>query len=80
MESPLHQPAAGSPPRPGEEFSGRAVRLAGAAGLAFGWTPETFWNATPAELGALVRALAGEEAAPLGDGELARLKELFPDG
>jgi hypothetical protein len=61
-------------------FAEAAARLSGAAGVAFGWTPDTFWNATPAELGALVRALAGEDAAPLGDGELARLKELFPDG
>ncbi len=61
-------------------FTEAALRLSGAAGVAFGWTPETFWNATPAELGALVRALAGEEAPPLGVDEFARLKELFPDG
>ncbi|ATY33343.1 phage tail assembly chaperone [Sphingomonas psychrotolerans] len=61
-------------------FAEAATRLAGAAGLAFGWMPETFWNATPAELAALVRALAGEEVAPPGAGEIARLKELFPDG
>ena len=61
-------------------FSARAVRLAGAAGLAFGWTPDTFWNATPAELAALVRALAGEAAEPLGAAECALLEELFPDG
>jgi hypothetical protein len=79
-ESPLHQPTAGPPPRSGEEFGVRAVRLAGAAGLAFGWMPETFWNATPAELGALVTALGGEEVAPLGEREIARLQELFPDG
>jgi hypothetical protein len=54
-------------------FAEAAARLSGAAGVAFGWTPDTFWNATPAELGALVRAFAGEDAAPLGDGELARL-------
>ena len=54
--------------------------LAGMAGLVFGWAPEIFWNATPAELLALVRAAAGEEAAPPGPREMARLKELFPDG
>ena len=80
VESPLYQPAAGPPPRAGEEFANRAVRLAGAAGLAFGWAPETFWNATPAELGALVHALAGEDVAPPGAAEIARLKEAFPDG
>ncbi|NIJ21625.1 putative phage protein (TIGR02216 family) [Sphingomonas naasensis] len=62
------------------QFCGAAVRLAGLAGLLFGWTPETFWRATPAELGALVRAVAGEAEAPPDPVEIARLKELFPDG
>src|SRR4051812_27850266 len=77
---PLHQPSAGPPPRDklGEEFAGAARRLAGAAGLAFGWAPDIFWNATPAELAALAGALAGEEVAPPGASEIARLKELFP--
>ena len=61
-------------------FAEAAARLAGAAGLAFGWTPEVFWNATPAELGALVRMLTGEAASPPDAAEIARLKELFPDG
>jgi uncharacterized phage protein (TIGR02216 family) len=61
-------------------FSEAAARLAGAAGLAFGWTPATFWDATPAELAALVQALDGGTAAPPGAAEIARLKELFPDG
>lgn len=62
------------------EFAACAVRLAGAAGVAFGWTPATFWAATPAELAALVTALRGEEAPPLDMAAFARLKELFPDG
>lgn len=61
-------------------FAEAATRLAGMAGLAFGWTPEIFWNATPAELGALVCALTGESRAPPNRTEIARLKELFPDG
>jgi uncharacterized phage protein (TIGR02216 family) len=61
-------------------FAEAARRLAGAAGLAFGWTPETFWSATPAELEALVRALAGDAVVPPGAAEIARLKEAFPDG
>lgn len=75
---PLHHPAAGPPPpdEPGEEFA----RLAGLAGLVFGWTPETFWNATPAELAALVRAAAGERVAPPAPNDIARLMERFPDG
>ena len=61
-------------------FCESAARLAGVAGLMFGWAPDQFWDATPAELGALVRALAGDDAAPLGAGEAARLMEAFPDG
>jgi hypothetical protein len=62
------------------DFAGAASRLAGAAGVAFGWAPETFWNATPAELAALTQALTGEAATPPAASEIARLKELFPDG
>ena len=69
-------PLRGPPPPPGEELG----KLAGLAGVLFGWTPEVFWGATPAELAALVRAAAGEDAAPLGADEFARLKEAFPDG
>ncbi|RYY47832.1 MAG: phage tail assembly chaperone, partial [Sphingomonadales bacterium] len=36
-----------------------AARLAGAVGVMFGWAPEAFWRATPAELGALIDALRG---------------------
>ena len=64
------------------EFGAAAVRLAGQAGVLFGWGPERFWAATPAELAALVAALAGEGAdgAPLARDDFARLKERFPDG
>jgi uncharacterized phage protein (TIGR02216 family) len=61
-------------------FADAASRLAGMAGLMFGWTPSAFWEATPAELGALVRALRGDDAAPLGADAAARLMEAFPDG
>ncbi|WP_443026584.1 phage tail assembly chaperone, partial [Sphingomonas sp. IC-56] len=79
-DSPLHHASHGPPPRAGEDFASRAVRLAGLAGLVFGWSPETFWNATPAELAALAGAARGEGAEPPGAAEIARLKELFPDG
>jgi len=62
------------------DFAGAAARLAGVAGLAFGWAPEVFWNATPAELGALAGALRGDAPGALTTSDLARLKELFPDG
>ncbi len=61
-------------------FAERAALLAGQAGVAFGWTPELFWNATPAELVALVRAVAGEEVAPPDRDTIAQLMEAFPDG
>ena len=54
-----------------------ATRLAGLAGMLFGWSPETFWSATPAELAALVGAAAGDRPAPV---DLAGLMEMFPDG
>jgi uncharacterized phage protein (TIGR02216 family) len=45
----------------------------------FGWTPDTFWRATPAELAALVRAVAGNAEAANG-AVLAALRERYPDG
>jgi len=37
-------------------FGEAAARLAGQAALFIGWTPDTFWSATPAELAAIVLA------------------------
>lgn len=72
---------AGPPSPMCEDFREGASRLAGAAGVMFGWAPEDFWRATPAELGALIEALRAE-ARPDGvdTATLARLKEQFPDG
>ena len=63
-------------------FTEVAARLAGQAGVAFGWPPDRFWHATPAELTALVTALSGqgEEMAPPDNGTIARMMEAFPDG
>ena len=60
-------------------FSNAAQRLAGMAGALLGWRPEEFWTATPAELAAVLAAMTGGESAASGD-DLARLKEMFPDG
>lgn len=69
------------PPVPGEDFSGSALQLAGFAGAFLGWAPDAFWRATPAELGAVVRALGGGEAVmPPDAGMLARLRKAYPDG
>lgn len=54
-----------------------ATLLAGAAGVLFGWRPDDFWAATPAELAALVRAARGDAAVEPVD--LASLIERFPD-
>jgi hypothetical protein len=56
------------------------VRLAGLAGVMFGWRPDAFWRATPDELAALMRALLPEEATPPDAGLIARLQEAYPDG
>lgn len=60
-------------------FADAAAAAWGLAAQALGWTPETFWAATPAELrGALgLGAAAGERLDGSG---LARLMEAFPDG
>ena len=60
-------------------FSNAAQRLAGMAGALLGWRPEEFWTATPAELAAVLGAMTGGESAASAD-DLARLKEMFPDG
>ena len=63
-------------------FADSAGRLAGFAGAVLGWRPGEFWAATPAELAAVVRALAGDDETvlPPDAAAVARLREVFPDG
>ncbi|OYX39332.1 phage tail assembly chaperone [Sphingomonas sp. 32-62-10] len=62
-------------------FTDAAGRLAGMAGALLGWSPDAFWHATPAELEAVLRALAGDAAPPPPTRhEIAQLMEAFPDG
>jgi uncharacterized phage protein (TIGR02216 family) len=63
-----------------ERFSDAAGRLAGMAGALLGWRPDEFWKSTPAELGAVLRALAGEEQAFSARADFSQLMEMFPDG
>lgn len=63
-----------------DTFTAGAARLAGLAGAVLGWSAAQFWEATPVELEGVLRALAGEAAAPPDADTLARLKERFPDG
>lgn len=58
-----------------QRFAAAALRLAGLAARGLGWAPDTFWNATPAELGASLTADDAPELAPLGRGELAQMME-----
>lgn len=60
-------------------FADGARRLAGVAGLLFGWRPDDFWRATPDELATLFAALQGEAPAAVDGALLARLRERFPD-
>ncbi len=62
-----------------ELFSEAAERLAGLAGALLGWRPDEFWRATPAELGAVLEALAGDWGESASRGDLDRLMERFPD-
>jgi uncharacterized phage protein (TIGR02216 family) len=62
-----------------ERFSEAAGRLAGLAGALLGWRPEEFWRATPAELGAVLGAIAGGSGDGLTSSDLERLMERFPD-
>lgn len=61
-------------------FAVVAARLAGLAGVVFGWRPDEFWRATPEELAGLVRALRGDAEEPVDARAMARLMEAFPDG
>lgn len=60
-------------------FSEGAARLAGLSGALLGWPPDTFWSATPAELAAVLNVLA-PQSETAGADDLARLKEMYPDG
>ena len=60
-------------------FSDGAARLAGLAGALLGWRPDEFWRATPAELAAVLGAMAGEEPEAASRSDLERLMERFPD-
>lgn len=62
-----------------ERFGEGAARLAGLAGALLGWRPDEFWRATPAELGAVLRAMAGSDGEAASRSDLERLRLQFPD-
>ncbi|RJY09687.1 phage tail assembly chaperone [Aurantiacibacter aquimixticola] len=61
-------------------FAAGARRLAGGAGRLLGWPPHWFWQATPAELAAIL----DPESEPRGDGidraALQRMMEMDDNG
>lgn len=59
-----------------------AVRLSGVMARLAGWTPDALWQATPAEVAAVLAAWSdGEGAGPGFDrAALDALMEQFPDG
>ncbi len=60
-------------------FAETAIQLAGQSALLLGWRPDDFWNATPAELAAILCVMAPHAQA--ADRELlAKLMKELPDG
>ena len=59
-------------------FGEAAVRLSGAAAVLLGWRPDDFWNATPAELAAVLSALVPDAVAPDAL-TIDELRRRFPD-
>ena len=59
-------------------FGEAAARLCGAAAMLLGWRPKEFWEATPAELAAIL-ALNGGAEVSLDRAEIEKLKRRFPD-
>lgn len=56
-------------------FGETALRLAGLAGWHLGWSADQFWNATPAEMEAVIGAMLGQDgatAAALARPDMAR--------
>lgn len=62
-----------------KRFADVALRCAGLAASALGWTPDTFWNATPAELLASLAPPAASDAPPTRD-QIAQMIERDDNG
>ncbi|AZI36464.1 hypothetical protein NT2_05_00180 [Caenibius tardaugens NBRC 16725] len=56
-------------------FAEGALRLSGLVMRMQGWSPEAFWQATPAELAALFAPAADAPPTPLTRTDLTRLME-----
>jgi len=60
-------------------FTAAALALAASSARTLGWTPETFWNATPEELAACL-GMEERADAPPTRAEIAALIERDADG
>ncbi len=58
-----------------EPFAEGAARLSGLASRLLGWRPDEFWNATPAELAAILASPEPAAGRPLSRAELDHLLE-----
>lgn len=65
---------------PYESFTQHAVRLSGQLALLLGWTPQAFWQATPAELHATLAAITPATDLPPDAAIIDKLREQYPDG
>lgn len=63
-----------------DDFTSLARAAGRVATGVFGWSPATFWAATPAEMRLALEGRFGTGVAPLGVSELARLRERLSDG
>jgi Phage tail assembly chaperone protein, TAC len=61
-------------------FAESALRLCGQCALLFGWRPDEFWTATPAELACILRAQMPDDASPPDHDTITNLMKVFPDG
>ncbi len=56
-------------------FGKAAARLAGQAALLIGWTPDTFWAATPEELAVIINAAAPPPAGGIDRAAITAMME-----
>ena len=68
-----------------DDFRSLAGHLAGLIPATIGWTSEQFWDATPAELAAILGVLGGNifhgpRAEPLSKTQLEQLKDTLDHG
>jgi uncharacterized phage protein (TIGR02216 family) len=62
-----------------ERFGPAAVALAGVMARAFGWRPDEFWRATPADVAAVIGGWGEVADAGIDGPALAAMMERFPD-